>query len=172
MKQKNIIKAFIFCLFVGTLLHFTYDLSGNIAFIGYFSAVNESIWEHTKLASYSILFYSIIFYIKNKGNFNNFFLGIFLSMSFSILTVPILFYSYYHFAKKSIFLLDILIFIIACLVASSTFIYIINLKKHFTILNFLSLIFILILIFYMAKWSFNPPPFPIFENLPNLGLNI
>lgn len=166
MKLKNIIAPFIFCLFVGTLLHFAYNLFDNIKFIGYFSAVNESIWEHTKLASFSILFYSLIFYIKSKGNLNNFFLGIFLSMLFSILIVPILFYLYYYFTKKSIFILDISIFVIACLIASSTFIYIVNLKNNFTILNIISFIFILILIFYIAKWTFNPPDIFIFKNLP------
>ena len=42
----------IICLILGTLLHFTYEWSGENPIIALFSAVNESIWEHLKLAFY------------------------------------------------------------------------------------------------------------------------
>ena len=33
----------------GILLHFLYDLSGSSPWIGLFSPINESLWEHMKL---------------------------------------------------------------------------------------------------------------------------
>ena len=35
---------------VGTLLHFLYDISKHNKFVGIFAAVNESTWEHIKIA--------------------------------------------------------------------------------------------------------------------------
>jgi glycerol uptake facilitator-like aquaporin len=40
----------LFIIFLGSALHFTYELSGKLAIVGAFSAVNESVWEHLKLA--------------------------------------------------------------------------------------------------------------------------
>jgi hypothetical protein len=39
----------VFIIIIGSLLHFTFELSGHQA-IGVFSAVNESVWEHLKLS--------------------------------------------------------------------------------------------------------------------------
>lgn len=39
----------VFCIVLGTILHFTYKWSNNNNFIGIFSATNESTWEHLKL---------------------------------------------------------------------------------------------------------------------------
>lgn len=41
--------GFFWIAVTGTLLHFTYEWSGCNSFVGLFSAVNESIWEHMKL---------------------------------------------------------------------------------------------------------------------------
>lgn len=49
----------IFTFLAGTLLHFTYEWSGNNFWVGLFSPVNESTWEHMKLLFFPMLFYSI-----------------------------------------------------------------------------------------------------------------
>lgn len=54
--------SILFSLVVGTLLHFTYQWSGENAFVGLFSAVNESTWEHLKLAFFPMLFMAIVGY--------------------------------------------------------------------------------------------------------------
>ena len=35
---------------LGTVMHFVFDWSGQSAPVGAFAAVNESVWEHLKLA--------------------------------------------------------------------------------------------------------------------------
>lgn len=35
---------------VGTISHFLYDISNHNKIVGLFTAVNESIWEHIKIA--------------------------------------------------------------------------------------------------------------------------
>ena len=49
-----------FIIFLGAFLHFTFALSGNNKIVGIFSAVNESTWEHFKLAVFPAFFWLLI----------------------------------------------------------------------------------------------------------------
>lgn len=59
LKKWQII-VIIFCLILGTFLHFTYELSNFNPVIGLFSAVNESVWEHLKLLVFPMTLMSIV----------------------------------------------------------------------------------------------------------------
>ena len=48
LRKFEIISTF-FAIALGTLLHFTFEWSGNNPVVGIFSAVNESTWEHLKI---------------------------------------------------------------------------------------------------------------------------
>lgn len=50
----------IFTFILGTLLHFTYKLSGENVIVASFSAINESVWEHLKLLYFPMLLTLII----------------------------------------------------------------------------------------------------------------
>ena len=45
-------------LALGAAAHFFYEWSGNNFFVGMFSPVNESVWEHMKLAFFPMLLFS------------------------------------------------------------------------------------------------------------------
>ena len=67
MDKKQIIKfqiiSTIFIFIFGTILHFTYEWSGENTIVGLFSATNESTWEHLKLLFFlkiSCLFFSFL----------------------------------------------------------------------------------------------------------------
>jgi ethanolamine utilization microcompartment shell protein EutS len=62
----------VFIVFLGSALHFTYELSGKLVFVGAFSAVNESVWEHLKLAFWPSLIWMLIEYVPLKKQTNNF----------------------------------------------------------------------------------------------------
>lgn len=62
--KSYIISGIIFVSVLGTLFHFTYNWSGNNVFIGLFTPINESVWEHTKLLFLPMLIYS--FYLNKK----------------------------------------------------------------------------------------------------------
>ena len=64
LKKYCVIGIFLTVL-LGTLLHFTYDLSGNSDFIAILSAVNESTWEHSKLIYYPMIIFAIIGLVVN-----------------------------------------------------------------------------------------------------------
>lgn len=53
----------------GSLLHFTYQLSGRLTVVALVSAVNESPWEHLKLYLFPIALYIAVewFVVENKA---------------------------------------------------------------------------------------------------------
>ena len=73
IKNSKLVKwqigVIVFSLIVGTLLHFTYEWSGENKFIASFSAVNESVWEHLKLVFYPMLIAGIVeyFFVKKDS---------------------------------------------------------------------------------------------------------
>ena len=110
---------------VGTLAHFFYDLSHHNKFIGLFAAVNESTWEHVKIALTPILFcglYDGYMYGQNP----NYFLAKFVSLIIPIVLIPCLFYGYKLILKKDVMALSIIIFYVAVFLSQLSFYGIIN----------------------------------------------
>jgi len=104
----------IFIIFLGSLLHFTYEWSGKFWLLGIFSAVNESPWEHLKLAVFpATLWFLLERQWLKKEKIPNFVFakvkGIFLMPT----VILVIFYSYTAILGKNYLLLDILSFVVA-----------------------------------------------------------
>ena len=105
---------------VGTLAHFLYDITNHNKFIGLFTAVNESTWEHIKIALTPILLcglYDGFIY----GNNPNYFFAKFISLIIPIVVIPCIFYGYKSIAKKPILAIDILSFYITIFLSQFIF---------------------------------------------------
>lgn len=59
--------ALIVCV-LAPLFHFLFEWSGSNHFVGLFAAVNESVWEHTKIV-FPFLFVAIAQYFIVKPDF-------------------------------------------------------------------------------------------------------
>lgn len=103
----------IFTFILGTLLHFTYELSGESSIIASFSAVNESVWEHLKLLFFPMLLATIIGYFYIGKNVPNFLCSKTIGIIASILFTVIFFYTYSGILGKNIAIIDISLFFIA-----------------------------------------------------------
>lgn len=96
LKAIKIIGFFIIFLLCFPF-HFLYDWLPNSLFSIFFP-VNESIWEHMKLIYTSFIFYGIFDYLllkKNKINFNNFLIQLFLMPIIAIFIYLIIFIPIY-----------------------------------------------------------------------------
>ena len=52
---------------IGTLFHFLFELLGQNAFVGLFTPVNESVWEHLKLIYFPfIISMTVEYFIYGK----------------------------------------------------------------------------------------------------------
>ena len=119
-KSKLICLAgFIWISLLGTLLHFTYEWSGCNSFIGLFSAVNESVWEHMKLLFFPTAVFSIILYPFFRKRFPSFLTAWGFAVFTAMLLQTSVFYTYSGIVGKNIPAVDILLFYVCSLVCSS-----------------------------------------------------
>ena len=122
---------------VGTLAHFLYDLTNHNKFIGLFTAVNESTWEHIKIALTPILLcglYDGFVYGENP----NYFLAKFVSLMTPIIVIPCIFYGYKSITKKPILVIDILSFYFVIFLSQLLFKVIIDSPAIPVVFNYLS----------------------------------
>ena len=102
---------------LGSLLHFTYDWSKHNRVVAIFSAVNESYWEHTKIAFWPVLLLAIVEFALGGYNY----LAFIPAKTISLYSIPVsmiaLVFTYKHFTKKNVLFLDILCFLLSVALA-------------------------------------------------------
>ena len=120
LKKYHVI-LFFFILVMGSLLHFAFKWSGYNNFVAYFSAVNESPWEHLKLIFFPALTFAIFEYFIYGKKRADFFAVKMTSIVSSLAFVLTFFYTYSGILGFNLFFLDILDFVLAdflcCLVS-------------------------------------------------------
>ena len=108
-----------FVWITGTLLHFTYEWSGNSAAAALVAPINESPWEHLKMLFFPFILYALFEYFILGKKFKNFtsakLLGIVSGMAF----ILVAFYTYYGIYGQEIIWFDIIIFLTAAYLAYS-----------------------------------------------------
>jgi hypothetical protein len=177
MKNENIKKVEIvgalFGVILGSLLHFTYQLSGDNAFVALFSAVNESVWEHTKLFFFPVIFYLLIEwrYVFDKERL---LLAKVIESLFGIGFI-VGFYYFYTFFIPGFFLIDITYFILTVIFGKYLSYKVITPRyefKGYLWLHALTL-FLIAMLFFVT--TFIPPELPVFKdkhtNCSGVGLN-
>lgn len=116
MKLKQTAFAFLSISIAGTLLHFLYKLSGKNPFIGLFSAVNESIWEHLKLIFFPALVWSVAAHFFNKKKYENDFAAALIGIFAAMFTIVSVYYTYKGILGFDIPAVDIALYYFSVLV--------------------------------------------------------
>lgn len=116
MKLKFNVIAFVVIGVLGTLSHFIYEWSGYNRTVGYFSAVNESTFEHLKLLFFPTLLFSIIEYFFVKKEIKNYIPSVIISVVVGMLAIITLFYTYKGVLGYSIDTINIVIYYVALLI--------------------------------------------------------
>jgi hypothetical protein len=161
-----------FIIFLGSVLHFTYDLSGKLAIVGAFSAVNESVWEHLKLAFWPSLIWLLIEYLPLKKLTNNFLTAKTIGTCIMIVLIPIVFYSYTSITGKSIFAIDIATFVVA-VVLGQVVSYALFKKTQFgRNADRVALVMLVVLGIAFIVFTYYPPHLPIFQDPISRGYGI
>lgn len=124
---------------LGTLLHFTYDWSNHNKVVALFSAVNESTWEHVKMAFSATIFCSI-FDSWWLGSNPNYFVGKLASLLAIVIIMPSIFYGYTHFTKRCILPIDIASFFVTVIGSTLVFYGILNMQPLSHIVRYLGTI--------------------------------
>jgi len=154
----------LFIILLGSLLHFTFEWSGFQPIVGAFSAVNESVWEHLKLGFWPALLYAIIEYWRIKKETNNFFLAK-AAVAYAItVIIPLIFYSYTSITGESIFVIDILSFIVAVIIGQYLSYRLLVHKQLSPKLEKIALAALLLLAIAFIVFTFYPPHLPPFQD--------
>lgn len=166
MKVKHLhIIGIIFSLIVGTLIHYTYEWSGNCTFVGLFSAVNESVWEHSKLIITPIVIFTIIEYFLYGKTTSGFILSKFVSIIIGIISMIIIHYTLLGIMGEHNITCGIITFIASIIIAYwFSYKYIQECKFCFKDSDFYGKMGFIILIGLVIIFTFNPPQISLFQD--------
>lgn len=156
--------SILFNLVLGSFIHFTYEWTGNNFVVGIFGAINESIWEHTKLLFWPALIFSLVEFFYIGKYYNNYIIGRAASFYIGVLMIISMFYTYSGIIGENFLVVDISIFIISVII-SQYIAYKIMASRYRTgsLLNLISLVATALLIFAYVLFTINPPQIPLFR---------
>jgi len=157
---------------VGSALHFVFEWSGNWAPVGVIAAVNESVWEHFKLAFWPALFYAILEYPFFRRSTNNFMLAKATGIYVMPIAIAVIFYSYTAVIGHEILIVDILSFFIAVAIGQLTSYKILTIRQLPAWLDKLGLVLVILLAIAYGVFTFYPPHLPIFRDAVSGGYGI
>lgn len=109
--------GFIFTGVLGTLLHFLFEWTGENIIAALFSAVNESIWEHTKLLFYPMVLFALAEYKAWGREVLSFWCIKLIGILTGLILIPVLYYTYTGILGISADWFNITIFFIAAAAA-------------------------------------------------------
>lgn len=137
--------------------HFLYDWLPNSLFSIFFP-VNESIWEHMKLIYTSFVFYGIFDYLllkKNKINFNNFLIQLFLIPIIAIFIYLIIFIPIYKIIGENM-IISIGLLAVVILIEQILSYFILQYKgiKYQNIIGIIGIILVYIIFGYLTYKPF------------------
>lgn len=148
--------------FIGSALHFTYNLAKHNKKVALFSAVNESFWEHIKIAFWPTFLLYFVEFIFGGYKIPAFIPG----KTIALYTIPIsmiaIVFMYKHFARKNILWIDISSFFVSIVIAQLVSMLMINqlLANYLTIIiGIMFLIFILLAFIMFTKFPPKEPDF-------------
>ena len=158
-------------MIVGTLLHFTYEWSGNNQIVGIFSAINESTWEHLKLIFFPMLIFAIFEGINIYKETNNYIEAKTIGIIFGMLFITVFFFTYTGIIGTNFAILDIGSFFVGVILSEIIAYKIMQMKSFSTNkTKRISIILIIIITLCFIIFTFNPPNINYFRDPVQLTL--
>ena len=158
--KKWEVLGFWWIIILGSMLHFTFELSGQSKLVALFSPVNESVWEHLKLGYFSLLFFMILEYSYIRDNTNNYFIGKFVGITSMSIFIIVIFYTYKAITGSHNLIVDIGSFVIGALICQIVS-YNIR-KKDIGLSDSIGIVMFILLGLSFIIFTFYPLPIPLF----------
>jgi hypothetical protein len=145
---------------LGSVLHFLFDWTKHNRFIAFFSAVNESYWEHIKIAIWPVFLLQIV--LLSLGGYQ---IASFVpAATIALYSIPVsmvgLVFLYKSVTKHNILWLDISIFFVCIAIAQSIFVLLLGQLAPTSGTVVMSSLFLLGLIAAFLLFTFRPPREP------------
>jgi len=162
IKKQNLsfyLGAFIIFI-LSALFHYLYDFT-DIFIFSFFSAINESVFEHIKITYFAAIFYSFYLYYyvfdKNKSVIS----GTFFGLIFIYIFIPTVFYGYTNILGTHKVIIDLLITFFSG-VGFLTIVYIFVNNGYFKKQYCIFIYALLALTIFTSAFTFYPPSFKLF----------
>ena len=156
--------GFIFTGILGTFLHFLFDSTGGSILAAFFSAVNESIWEHMKLLYYPMLLFALIEYYFWGKNDKPFWCIKLMGFLFGLMLIPMLYYTYTGILGVSADWFNITIFFLAAGAAFCLETKLFQSKFSCPFPSGLAFVLICLVAVIFTVLTFAPPQIPFFQD--------
>lgn len=139
-------------------------MSGHQPIVAVFSAVNESVWEHFKLAFWPAVAYAIFEHKFFKKSTNNFFSAKTVGIYLMLIVIAVLFYMYTAILGEDLLIMDILTFVIAIIVGQLSSYKLLVSKELPRKTEKISFLVLIILGLAFVLFTFYPPHLSIFRD--------
>jgi len=160
------IGGFFFITLVGSALHFTYELSNfSNPVVAFFSAVNESIWEHLKMVFWPGVMFALFEYIFVRKDMKHFL----TAKAAGLLAMPLViatgWYIYTAFTQRSIFQIDILLFLLAVLTGQAISYRLLMMHPISRQVNAIAIGGLVVMLVAFSTFTYHPPHIFLFEHM-------
>lgn len=164
-KKRLLIFEIIGAILVAGLafvFHYLYEWSGENYFVGLISAVNESVFEHTKIIFFPYVIYSFIEYFFVDVDPKRYFVAKSLTSILIVVLVITVFYTYTGIIGEHIVLVDIICSVVYVFIAFFLSYKLITSDAPIEKLFPLALVLFLVVLFAEVFFTINPPKLPLF----------
>lgn len=169
MKNKLLrweIGSFLFIGLVGAALHFTFEMSNFSSLeVAYFSAVNESTWEHLKMVFFPGLVFALIQYTYVRDVANNYIAAKVAQLFIMPLVIAVGWYIYAPILGRSYFPADLFLFYLAVFIGQVVSYKILTrppLERKYTQA---AMVVFFIMFAAFSTFTYYPPQMFLFEHL-------
>lgn len=156
-------------LFVsGSIFHFLYKWSKYDKRVAIFGAVNESLWEHMKIAFWPMFFWTMIQYILWMNVLlDKFLLVKTISLLLITISIPSLVYAYTRILRKYVFFIDLPLFFVCISISQIVSYFLIKDVSFPHWMEHVSVIPLFLLVIAYSTFTPNPPRFDLFRDPTN-----
>lgn len=148
-------------------LHFAFAWSGHWKPIAIVAAVNESVWEHLKLAFWPGLLWALLEAWFVRLDAWRFWAAKGLALIVAPLLIVLLFYGYTNFIGRNLLVLDIAVFVISVACSQLTSIWLLQSQKLDDTLQRIGIVTFISQLAAFSIFTYFPPMFSLFEDQRN-----
>jgi len=155
--------SLLFLSTIGASLHYVFELSGFERSIAWLGAVNESTWEHLKMAFWPVVVYALIEYSYVRKEANNFVVAKALSL---IVMMSIIIAAWYIYTPifGNINWLNIALFYVAVIIGTIISYRLLRAEPWNTQLQPYAFASLVLLVSAFTVFTYYPPRFSLFEH--------
>jgi hypothetical protein len=145
---------------LGSLLHFLFDWTKHNRFMAIFCAVNESYWEHIKIAIWPVMLVQVALFVLGGHQYPAFI----PAATIALYSIPIsmvgLVFAYKGLTKRNVLWIDIPVFFVTIAIAQYLFVLVLEQLSATLATVLVAIVFLVGLVIAFGLFTLRPPKEP------------